>query len=224
MEPIMDNVTQVMNLERPQTLGEEIANSITHGVGFVAAVVGAPFLIFAAAHHGNAQTIVAVSIFAASMMLLYLCSMTYHFLPHGGGAKRLFDLLDHCAIYLLIAGTYTPFALSVLSGATGWILFGLIWSAALLGIVTTLVPMLRITKVQLGLYLAMGWVIVFFIRPLCQHLPFDGLLWLVAGGLAYTVGVIFYSITKPKYFHFIWHIFTVAGTACHFFAVLWYVT
>jgi hemolysin III len=222
MESNMANAAQLIDPDRPQTLGEEIANSITHGVGLIASLAGAPFLILAAAHHGDVHAVVAVSIFAASMILLYLCSMTYHFLPHGG-AKRLFDLLDHCAIYLLIAGTYTPFALSVLDGATGWTLFGLIWSAALLGIVTTLVPMLRITKVQLGLYLAMGWVIVFFIRPLCQHLPFDGLLWLIAGGLAYTVGVVFYSLTKPRYFHFIWHIFTVAGTTCHFFAVLWYV-
>jgi hemolysin III len=210
------------NPHRAQTMGEEIANSITHGFALIAALAGAPLLILAAVHHGGALTVVGVSIFAASMILLYVCSMTYHFLPYGE-AKRLFEYLDHCAIYLLIAGTYTPFALIVLGGTLGWTLFGLIWSAALFGIGITLVPKFRRTKVRLILYLAMGWVIVFFLHPLCQHLSPDGLAWLVAGGIAYTVGIIFYVTNGPRYYHFIWHLFTVAGTTCHFFAVLWYV-
>src|SRR5450631_2889218 len=140
----MSNLPQRTKPEREQTLGEEIANSIAHGVALVAALAGAPILILAAIHQGGALPVVGVSIFAVSMVLLYVCSMIYHSLPQGG-AKRVFNLLDHCAIYLLIAGTYTPFALIVLSGALGWLLFTLIWSAAALGIVTTLVPHLRRT-------------------------------------------------------------------------------
>jgi hemolysin III len=208
--------------DRPQSLGEEIANSISHGVGLIAALAAAPFLIWAAAEKGEALTIVGVSIFATSMVLLYLSSMMYHCLPSNRAAKRVFLIFDHIAIFLLIAGTYTPFALGVLRGTLGWTLFGLIWGVALFGIITKLVPKLRHSKLSLGLYLGMGWMVVLVIRPLCQHLPFDGLLWLVAGGLAYTVGVIFYVADK-RYSHFIWHLFTIAGTTCHFFAILWYV-
>jgi len=206
--------------DRPQTLGEEIANSISHGVGLIAALAAAPFLIWVAASKGEALMIVAVSIFATSMVLLYLSSMMYHCLPENRG-KRVFLIFDHMAIFLLIAGTYTPFALGVLRGAVGWTLFGLIWGTALFGIITKLVPKLRHSKLSLVLYLGMGWMIVLVIRPLYQHLPLNGLLWLVAGGLAYTVGVIFY-VAKARYSHFIWHLFTIAGTTCHFFAILWY--
>ena len=207
--------------DRPQSLGEEIANSISHGVGLIAALAASPILILVAASKGSALTIVAVSIFATSMVLLYLSSMMYHCLPRNRG-KHVFLIFDHIAIFLLIAGTYTPFALGVLRGAVGWTLFGMIWGVALIGIITKLVPKLRHSKLSLALYLGMGWMVVLVIRPLCQHLPFDGLLWLVAGGLAYTVGVIFFVIDK-KYSHFIWHLFTIAGTTCHFFAILWYV-
>ena len=208
--------------DRPQSPGEEIANSISHGVGLIAALAAAPILIWAAANKDDALTVVSVSIFAASMVLLYLSSMMYHCLPSNRAAKRVFLIFDHIAIFLLIAGTYTPFALNVLRGAVGWMLFGLIWGGALFGIVTKLVPKLRHSKLSLGLYLGMGWMVVLVIRPLCQHLPFNGLLWLVAGGLAYTGGVIFY-VAKARYSHFIWHLFTIAGTTCHFFAILWYV-
>jgi len=218
----MGHLTPAARHHREQSAGEEIANSITHGVALVAALAGAPLLIVAAVRQGGALTVVGVSIFAASMVLLYVCSMMYHSLPRGA-AKRLFNRLDHCAIYLLIAGTYTPFALSVVGGAPGWTLFAVIWSAALIGIAAILVPRLRQSKVRLILYLGMGWVILFFMRPLCQHLPVDGLIWLVTGGLAYTFGVVFYAFTAPRYWHFIWHLFTIAGTTCHFFAVLWYV-
>jgi hemolysin III len=204
-----------------QSLGEEIANSISHGAGLIAALAAAPILIVAAARKGEALTIVSVSIFATTIVLVYLSSMIYHFLPRGR-AKRVFLIFDHVAIYLLIAGTYTPFALVVLRGAAGWTLFGTIWGAALFGTITQLAPQLRHPILSVILYLAMGWLIVLFIRPLCQHLPFNGLLWLIAGGLAYTVGVIFYAV-KARYCHFIWHLFTIAGTTCHFFAVLWYV-
>jgi len=206
--------------DRPQSLGEEIANSISHGVGLIAALGASPFLIWVAASKGEALTIVAVSIFVTSMVLLYLSSMIYHCLPKNR-AKGVFHIFDHIAIFLLIAGTYTPFALGVLRGALGWTLFGLIWGTALFGIITKLVPKLRHSKLSLVLYLGMGWMIVLVIRPLYQHLPLNGLLWLIAGGLAYTVGVIFY-VAKARYSHFIWHLFTIAGTTCHFFAILWY--
>ena len=206
--------------DRPQSLGEEIANSISHGVGLIAALAAAPFLILVAANKDDALTVVGVSIFATSMVLLYLSSMLYHCLPKNR-AKRVFLIFDHIAIFLLIAGTYTPFALGVLRGVVGWTLFGLIWGTALFGIMTKLTPKLRHSKLSLVLYLGMGWMIVLVIRPLYQHLPLNGLLWLIGGGLAYTVGVIFF-VAKTRYSHFIWHLFTIAGTTCHFFAILWY--
>ncbi len=206
--------------DKSQSLGEEIANSISHGLGLIAALAASPFLILVATNKGDVLTVVGVSIFAASMVLLYLSSMIYHFLPKNR-AKRVFLIFDHIAIFLLIAGTYTPFALGVLRGTLGWTLLGLIWGVALIGITTKLIPKLRHSKLSLALYLGMGWMVVLVIRPLYQHLPFNGMLWLVAGGLAYTVGVIFY-VAKARYSHFIWHLFTIAGTTCHFFAILWY--
>jgi hemolysin III len=205
---------------RYQSLGEEIANGISHGVGLVAALVASPFLILVAARKDQPLSVVAVCIFATSMVLLYLSSMMYHCLPRRP-AKRLFAIFDHIAIFLLIAGTYTPFALVVLRGTLGWTLFGLIWGAALFGIITKVVPKLRHPKLSLALYLGMGWMIVPALHPLYQHLQLSGMLWLVGGGLAYTAGVIFY-VAKAKYCHFVWHLFTIAGTTCHFFAILWY--
>jgi len=206
--------------DREQSLGEEIANSVSHGLALIAALAATPILIVTAADKGDAATTVGVSIFGASMILLYLSSTMYHSLPENG-AKRIFHIFDHIGIFLLIAGSYMPFALGVLRGTLGWTVFGLIWGLAVLGIITKLIPRLRHSKISLVLYLGMGWMIVLVIRPLYQHLPFDGLLWLFAGGLAYTVGVIFY-LARAKYSHFIWHLFTIAGTTCHFFAVLWY--
>lgn len=217
---MLDSVT-IPQEDRHQSPGEEIANGISHGVGLIAALAGAPVLIWAAVRKSDALIVVAVSIFAASMVLLYLSSMIYHILPQGR-AKRVFLVLDHIAIFLLIAGTYTPFALGVLRGTLGWTLFGLVWGIALFGTITKLVPRLRHARLSLVLYLGMGWMILPMIRPLYEHLPFDGLLWVIAGGLAYTLGVIFY-VARARYAHFIWHLFTLAGTTCHFFAILWYV-
>jgi hemolysin III len=215
----MRTLTELLE-DRPQSSGEEIANSISHGVGAIAALTGAPFLILAAVRKGDPILDVGVSIFAASMVLLYLTSMIYHFLPQGR-AKRLFLIFDHIAIFLLIAGTYTPFALSVLPSLLGKAFLALIWLIGLLGIITKLIPKLRYSKLSLLLYLVMGWMAVLVIWPLYQNLPFHGFLWLVAGGLAYTGGVIFF-LAKPRYSHFVWHLFTMAGTTCHFFAILWY--
>jgi hemolysin III len=208
--------------KRVQSREEEVANSISHGFGLVVALVATPFLIRHAALHGDAGVIVGASIFAATMVLLYLASTLYHALPIGR-AKRVFRVIEHSAIFLLIAGTYTPFTLGVLRGAWGWTLLGLVWGIAVAGV--TLKALNRLTHPVLttSLYLLMGWLIVIAAHPLSDRVPASGLLWLVAGGLAYTLGVIFFAFdSRLRYGHFIWHLFVMAGTACHYFAVLWY--
>lgn len=212
----------VAGRDRHQSLGEEIANSISHGVALAAALVGMPFLLMEAVRIGSPGFIVGVSIFSATMALLYLASTLYHALPQGQG-KRVFKILDHSAIYLLIAGTYTPFTLGVLSGPWGWTLFGLVWGLAALGVFLKSLNGLSHPVLSTGLYLLMGWLVLIAIVPLYQLMAPAGLIWLVAGGLAYTGGVVFYALDhRLPYGHFIWHLFVVAGTVCHYFAVLWY--
>lgn len=212
-------------LDRPQSLGEEIANSVSHGLGLLLALIGAPFLVVSALRHDDATSVVAAVVFAITMVLLYGASMTYHALAHNK-AKRVFKVLDHGAIYLLIAGTYTPFTLGVLRGPWGWTLFGLIWSMALGGVLLKSMP--RASRklhphVSTGLYLAMGWLVVVAMKPLIAAVPEAGLWWLVSGGVAYTAGVIFYATdSRWRYAHFVWHLFVLAGTVCHFFAVYGY--
>ncbi len=206
---------------RPQSLGEEIANSISHGIGAVAALVSAPVLIVAATQRGDRRYLFAASVFAVTMVLLYLTSTIYHALPRTK-AKRVFRLLDHGAIYLLIAGTYTPITLGVLRGFWGWMLFGAVWTLALLGIVLKAVGGFRYPRLSTALYLGMGWLCVVALRPLWLHIAPAGLAWLVAGGLAYTAGVAFFAADRVRYAHFVWHLFVLAGTGCHFVAVLWY--
>ena len=209
--------------DRRQTLGEEIANSISHGAGLLAAIAGTPFLIVGAARHGDRLNVAGASIFAATMVLLYFTSMLYHALPATRGAKRLFQVLDHSAIYLLIAGTYTPFTLGVLRGPWGWTLLALIWTMALAGVVLKAVAGMRFPRLSTSIYLAMGWIVVIAVEPMWQLMPGWGLFWLVAGGLAYTLGVAFYATDwRLRYGHFVWHLFVAAGTACHFIAVLNY--
>jgi len=205
-----------------QSRGEEFANSISHGFGLIAAVVATPFLIRHAVRHGDAWFVVGASIFATTMVLLYLASTLYHALPVGR-AKRVFRVIEHSAIFLLIAGTYTPFTLGVLRGAWGWTLFGLVWSIALAGLTLKALNRMSHPILSTGLYLLMGWLIVIAAHPLSERVPTSGLLWLVAGGLAYTAGVVFFAFdSRLRYGHFIWHLFVMAGTACHYFAVLWY--
>jgi hemolysin III len=205
--------------ERTQSLGEEIANSVSHGVGLLAAIVAAPVLVLSAIRHDGAARIVGASVFAATMVLLYLTSALYHALPRNR-AKRVFQVLDHAAIFLMIAGTYTPFTLGVLRGTWGWTLFGLVWGLALAGVVLTAVGGVRYPKLRICLYLAMGWLILIAVKPLWLRMPTWGLFWLFAGGIAYTVGVVFYAAKRVRYCHFVWHLFVMAGTACHFIAVL----
>lgn len=208
--------------ERHQSLGEEIANSISHGAGFVGAIAGTPFLIIGALRQGDAAFVVGASIFCATMILLYGTSMMYHALPRGR-AKRVFRVIDHSAIFLLIAGTYTPFTLGALRGAWGWSLFGAIWTIALAGICLKAMGRARHPLVSTGLYLLMGWLVLVAIVPLVESVPGPGIAWLVTGGAAYTLGVVFYATdSRLRYGHMIWHGFVVAGTACHYFAVLWY--
>jgi hemolysin III len=207
--------------EQPLSLGEEIANSVSHGVGLLAAIAAAPVLVLSAVRHGGVPRIVGASVFAATMVLLYLVSTLYHALP-GNRAKRVFQVLDHAAIFLMIAGTYTPFTLGVLRGPWGWTLFGLVWSLALAGVVHTAVGGVRYPKLSTGLYLAMGWLILVAVKPLWLRVPSWGLFWLFAGGIAYTAGVAFYAAKRVSYSHFVWHLFVIAGTACHFIAVLRY--
>lgn len=205
---------------RPQSLGEEIANSISHGVGFVAALVVFPVLVLSALQHGT-SAVVGATIFATTMSLLYLMSTIYHALPENR-AKDVFQILDHGAIYLLIAGTYTPFTLGVLRGAWGWTLFGVIWGLALFGVVAKSMGGIRYRRLSTALYLAMGWLVVVAAKPLMLHVPNWGLFWLAAGGVAYTAGVGFYVARRMRYAHFLWHLFVLAGTTCHVVAVLNY--
>lgn len=206
---------------RPQSLREEIANSLSHGAGLVAAIVATPFLIHDAARRGSVAFLVGVSVFAATVLLLYIGSTLYHALP-AGRAKRAFRVVDHCAIYLLIAGTYTPFTLGVLFGAWGWSLLALVWSLAAIGVTLEVTGGPRHPALSLALYLGMGWLVVVAIRPLSAHLPAAGFIWLIAGGLAYTLGVFFYTAKSVRFSHLVWHLFVLAGTFCHFTAVRYY--
>jgi hemolysin III len=204
---------------RPQTLGEEIANSVSHGVGFLAAVALLPILVINALSDG-AAAVVGAAVFGATMALLYLTSTLYHAMAPSR-AKRVFQILDHSAIYLLIAGTYTPFTLGVLRGPWGWTLFGVIWGLAAIGIFLKSVRGIRYPRLSTAVYLAMGWLVVVALKPLLVNVPATGMFWLVAGGVAYTTGVGFYA-ARRRYAHFVWHLFVLAGTSCHFVAVLRY--
>ncbi|MDH5511994.1 MAG: hemolysin III family protein [Gammaproteobacteria bacterium] len=213
--------TALEHKEYVQSFREEVANSVSHGLGLLASLAAFPFLVVAATRNGDAAGIVGASVFATTLVLLYSASTLYHALPRNR-AKQVFRILDHGAIYLLIAGTYTPFTLGVLRGAWGWTLFGLQWGLAILGIVLKSAGGIRHGKLSVAVYLAMGWLVLVALGPLMERVPPWGLFWLVAGGIAYTVGVLFYALERLRYFHLIWHLFVIAGSACHFIAVLWY--
>jgi hemolysin III len=207
---------------RHQSLGEEIANSISHGVGFLGAAAITPILIIAAIPKG-ATGIVGASIFGTTMMLLYLSSCLYHAFPQNK-AKRVFQIFDHGAIFLLIAGTYTPFTLTVLPGAWGWTLFGIVWALAIFGVVLKSVGGANSGKLSTALYLGMGWLAIIAAKPLWDSLQAWGLFWLIAGGAMYSAGVIFFAYDhRIRYSHFVWHLFVLAGTVCHVVAILGYV-
>ena len=212
-----------LKIQRLQTAGEELANSISHGVGLLAALAGLPVLVIAALRRGEAAGVVGAAVFATTMVLLYLSSTVYHALPpRRGRAKAVWRVLDHSAIYLLIAGTYTPFTLGVLRGAWGWVLFGMIWSLAISGVLLKSVAGIRYDTLSTIVYLGMGWLALIALKPLMLQVPTWGLVWLFGGGLAYTAGIPFYASKRLRYSHFVWHLFVLAGTACHFVAVLRY--
>ena len=204
---------------RTVSTGEEIANAITHGIGALLAVAALVVLIVMAAIHGSVWHIVSFSIFGATLVLLYFASTLYHSLTHAK-AKRVFHKFDHISIYLLIAGTYTPFCLTALRGWIGWTVLGVVWSCAILGAVLKAISVGKRIKLSTVLYILMGWVILVAIQPLYKAMPFNGFLFLIAGGISYTIGTIFFIRNQVKYNHSVWHVFVLGGSVLHFFSVL----
>jgi hemolysin III len=203
-------------------VAEEVAHSLTHGAGLLLGVTALVLMVVFAAQRGSAIHVVACTLYGATLVLLFGASTFYHALPPGRG-KRVFGTLDHAAIFLLIAGTYTPFTLVTLRGGWGWSLFGVIWGLAIAGVVLEAVTRGRARRLQLVLYLVMGWSVVLAARPLFQELAPGGLALILAGGLAYTLGVIFFVWRSLPFHHAVWHVFVLGGSVCHFFAVFFYV-
>jgi hemolysin III len=201
---------------------EELAHGISHAIGAGLAIIGLVFLLMAAIRYGNSRHVVSAAIYGASLILLYLASSLYH-LSSGTVIKRIFQKFDHVLIYILIAGTYTPLTLVTLHGGWGWTLFGLVWGMALCGLILEVVLPRRIGWLSVVLYLAMGWLIVIAGKPLLASMATGGLVLLVVGGLFYSLGVIFYAWEKLAYNHAVWHLFVLAGSVAHFFAILLYV-
>jgi hemolysin III len=204
------------------TVGEEIANSITHGVGAILSLLGTAWLLYRAVRgEGTGLHIASFAIYGTSLFLLHLSSTLYHALRHPG-AKKVFWIFDHCSIYLLIAGTYTPFLLLSLWGRWGATLLATIWGLAIVGIVFKSLFIGRLRKTSLALYIVMGWLIVVAARELWLKVPHEALLYVAVGGLLYTVGTIFYGWKRLPYGHMIWHLFVLGGSACHYLAILFY--
>lgn len=205
---------------RSYTIGEEIWHCTIHGIGIILSIAGLVILAALSAIKGNAWTVVSTVVFGVSMVMLYTASTLYHAVPNEH-AKKVLKKFDHIAIYYLIAGTYTPFLLVTLRGVVGWIIFGIIWSLAILGTILKLTLSGSGTKWwSIGLYLLMGWLIVFASKKVFYELPMSAFVFLLLGGLCYTFGVIFYVWKSKKYTHAIWHFMVLAGTIMHFFAVL----
>ena len=217
----MNVVNQSLTLaSRTQSAGEELANSISHAMGLVAAMIGTPILLLAAFRHANIFFLIGTIIFTATMLLVYFGSTLYHAWPQTR-VKSFLQVLDHSAIFLLIAGTYTPFALGPLRGAGGLTMLGIVWALALFGVTMKATRgALRHRKLSMTLYLGTGWLALIFIRPLALAVPWSAVLWLVVGGIAYTAGTLFFANERLRYAHFVWHLFVIAGTSCHFTAVL----
>lgn len=206
-------------IKRKYTLGEEIFSSVSHGVGACLSIAGTVVLLVFSVIYGNALAVVSSSIYGASLIILYTMSTLYHSFTNEK-VKHFFQIMDHNTIFLLIAGTYTPITLYILGGVTGWILFSVVWVASIIGITLNSINMEKAKIPSLICYIATGWVIIFAIKPLIAKVPFLSALFLVLGGVIYTVGIVFYVIKKVKYFHPIWHIFTILGSAFHYFSIL----
>jgi hemolysin III len=201
---------------------EEKINIISHAIGFILSMVALVLLVRHANLHGGVWHIVSFSIFGASLIILYAASTFYHSAKKAELRNRL-KIVDHASIYVLIAGTYTPFTLVTLKGAIGWVIFGTSWGLALTGIILKLFFTGKYDLMSTIMYVLMGWIIVFAIKPLINNLPLEGFLWLVAGGISYTIGAILYSIKKIKLNHAIFHMFVIMGSFCHFISVFFYV-
>lgn len=204
------------------TAREELANSVTHGLGVVLSVAGLVLLLVVAQHHGDAWHVVSTAIFGATLVLLYTASTLYHSL-RGERLKQLLQKFDHAAIFLLIAGTYTPFVLVTLRGPWGWSLFGVVWGLAIAGVALKFWFAGRFKLLSTLLYVGLGWLVMIALKPLMAALPAGGLRLLVAGGLCYTGGAVFYLWRRLPYNHAIWHLFVLGGSTCHWAAVFWYV-
>jgi hemolysin III len=201
---------------------EEKINIISHAIGFILSIVAFVLLVAHANLHGDVWHIVSFSIFGASLIILYAASTFYHSAKKSETRNRL-KIIDHASIYVLIAGTYTPFTLVVLNGTIGWVIFGASWGLALTGIILKLFFTGKYNLVSTIMYVLMGWIIVFAIKPLIKNLPLEGLLWLFAGGISYTIGAALYSIKKIKFNHSVFHMFVLIGSFCHFVSVFFYV-
>ena len=208
-----------MSKFKKYTLGEEIFNSVTHGVGAGLSIAGTVLLIVFSAIYGNAWAVVSSAIYGASLIILYTMSTLYHSLTNEK-AKKFFQIMDHNTIFLLIAGTYTPITLYILGGVVGWVLFGIVWGAAVSGITANSINLEKAKIPSIFCYVATGWVIIFAIKPLMAKIPFISGLFLIIGGAFYTLGIIFYAIKKVKYLHSVWHLFTIGGSVFHYFSIL----
>ena len=208
-------------METHFNLGDILANAITHGIGAVFALVGAVYLI-AASTRGSGRVVLSCSVFSATLVLVYLCSTLYHSLVRTR-ARHVFQVLDHSAIYLLIAGTYTPFTLVSLHGDVGWTIFGVEWGLAVAGVVFKSFAVGRFAIASALVYLFQGWLGVFAARLLAHAISWHGVVWLAAGGLAYTLGIVFFALDRLRYFHAAWHLFVLAGSVAHYIAILFYV-
>lgn len=207
---------------RLYTLGEEIANSVTHGIGAGLSIAGLTLLVvLAVMNGGTVYHIVSFSIYGGSLIVLYLASTLYHSLQHPE-AKRIFKVIDHASIFLLIAGTYTPFLLVGIRGALGWTLLIIIWGLAVLGVGFKVLFVNRFQKLSVLAYVLMGWLSIIGLSELIASIPTGGLIWLAIGGAVYTIGVIFYALKQIPYTHTIWHLFVIGGSVCHYFAILLY--
>jgi len=206
------------NIKRKQTLGEEIINAVLHGIGFGLAVAALVVLVVFAGMYGTVRHVVGFAIYGATLALLYLSSTLYHSFPEGK-VKRVFRIFDHSSIFLLIAGTYTPITLIKLRSGLGWTIFGIVWGIAILGIISKVFWINKFSIFSTILYIAMGWLVVIALKPLLAALNRPSTVFLVVGGLLYTIGTIFYSWKNMKYTHAIWHLFVLAGSICHFFTI-----
>ncbi len=209
-----------MTQHREQSLPEEIINAILHGIGFGLAIAALIILIIFANIYGDTWHLVGFSIYGTTLIILYLASTLYHSFPRGKW-KNLFQVIDHASIFLLIAGTYTPVTLTAMRGPWGWSIFGIVWAIALLGILLKVFYMNKLKYLSLVLYIAMGWLIVIAIKPLIESVETTSLIFLIAGGLFYTVGTLFYAWKNLPYSHAIWHLFVLGGSICHFFTVFY---